>query len=169
MWFRQCDNYCRDKLCRAFIENTKRGRSVIIDLPLFGNIQSCLLQNRSKHPNQFLLFRNIIINNLISNAIKFTSKGYIKLSYRFLKANILEIKVEDTGIGISKENHQLIFERFRQVDQEANNNTAGTGLGLAITKSVVNLMGGNISLSSELGRGAVFTVTIPCKTHYLPS
>ena len=110
-----------------------------------------------------------IINNLISNAIKFTSKGYIKLSYRFLKANILEIKVEDTGIGISKENHQLIFERFRQVDQEANNNTAGTGLGLAITKSVVNLMGGNISLSSELGRGAVFTVTIPCKTHYLPS
>lgn len=103
-----------------------------------------------------------IINNLVSNAIKFTNKGSIELSYRLKGKDNILITVKDTGKGIEKKNHQIIFERFRQVDPGPNNNMGGTGLGLAITKSLVHLMGGQISVESNLGRGASFTFNVPC-------
>jgi PAS domain S-box-containing protein len=102
-----------------------------------------------------------IINNLVSNAIKFTNEGHIALGYS-LKGNNIIFTVKDTGKGIEKKNHQIIFERFRQVDPGPNNNIGGTGLGLAITKSLVHLMGGQISVESNLGRGASFTFNVPC-------
>jgi len=70
--------------------------------------------------------------------------------------------VSDTGRGIAPENHQLIFERFKQVKRETGDVTGGTGLGLSITKNLVNLMKGDIRVVSQLNKGAQFIFTIPC-------
>ncbi|GAO27773.1 sensor histidine kinase [Geofilum rubicundum] len=106
-----------------------------------------------------------IINNLVSNAIKFTSSGSIEVSYGIKENKNIVFKVKDTGQGIELKNHHVIFERFRQIDPGPNNNMGGTGLGLAITKSLVHLMGGKISVESALGKGACFTFNVPCKIH----
>jgi PAS domain S-box-containing protein len=104
-----------------------------------------------------------ILTNLINNAIKFTAKGSVHFGYK-LKGKELEFFVSDTGIGISKENHQLIFERFRQVEPHDTNKVSGTGLGLSISKAFVELLGGKIWVKSNIGYGASFYFTIP----YLP-
>jgi len=101
-----------------------------------------------------------VLNNLISNAIKFTEKGNIEVGYT-LKAEFVEFYVKDTGSGISAEFHELVFERFRQVDEHRKNNLGGNGLGLAISKSLVELMGGKIWLQSEVDKGSQFFFTIP--------
>lgn len=104
-----------------------------------------------------------IINNLISNAIKFTSRGHVKLSYTIPDNNTLEIRVTDTGRGISKEDQGVIFERFRQINPDPKINIGGTGLGLAISKSITELLGGTICVDSAPDQGATFRVRIPCK------
>ncbi|MCK5168879.1 MAG: hybrid sensor histidine kinase/response regulator, partial [Bacteroidales bacterium] len=101
-----------------------------------------------------------ILTNLISNALKFTHKGYIEFGY-MLKNNFLEFFVKDTGIGISPENHDIIFERFRQLELSFSRKYGGTGLGLSISKELVNLLGGEIWLNSELNKGSTFYFTIP--------
>jgi signal transduction histidine kinase len=100
-----------------------------------------------------------VLNNLISNAIKFTSRGYIKIGYQ-LKFDHVSFFVEDTGIGVSEENHDEIFERFRQIEQSSAKQYGGTGLGLAICKSLVQLLGGKILIQSEIGKGSRFEFTI---------
>jgi signal transduction histidine kinase len=101
-----------------------------------------------------------ILDNLLSNAIKFTKQGYIKLEVQ--KGNKCYIfRVEDTGIGISKENQELIFKQFRQEDTSIVREYGGAGLGLTISKLLSNLLGGDIKLSSEKGKGSIFTVEIP--------
>lgn len=103
-----------------------------------------------------------IITNLIVNAFKFTNSGYVKLSYQWNDfANRLEFSVEDTGIGIEKENQKLIFDRFRRVDGDYSIKVGGLGLGLAITKAYVEMLDGQISLTSELGKGSKFSFYIP--------
>lgn len=104
-----------------------------------------------------------IINNLISNAIKFTSRGHVILSYTIPDNNTLEIRVTDTGRGISKEDQGVIFERFRQINPDSKINIGGTGLGLAISKSITELLGGTICVDSAPDQGATFRVRIPCK------
>lgn len=104
-----------------------------------------------------------IINNLISNAIKFTSRGHVILSYTIPDNNTLEIRVTDTGRGISKEDQGVIFNRFRQINPDPRINIGGTGLGLAISKSITELLGGTISVVSAPDEGATFIVRIPCK------
>jgi PAS domain S-box-containing protein len=104
-----------------------------------------------------------IINNLISNAIKFTSCGHVILSYTIPDNNTLEIRVTDTGRGISKEDQGVIFERFRQINPDPKINIGGTGLGLAISKSITELLGGTICVDSAPDQGATFRVRIPCK------
>ncbi|MHB8581276.1 MAG: response regulator [Ignavibacteriaceae bacterium] len=101
-----------------------------------------------------------ILNNLINNAIKFTVEGGITADTS-VKDNFVEIKVIDTGIGISKENNQIIFEEFRQISEGLSRNFEGTGLGLNITKKLVDKLGGEISVESELGRGSEFIVKLP--------
>jgi len=101
-----------------------------------------------------------ILTNLLSNAIKFTHEGTIEFGYR-LKNEELEFFVKDSGIGISPELHQKIFERFRQADISIGQKYGGTGLGLAISKSFVELLGGRIWLESELGKGTIFYFTLP--------
>jgi CheY-like chemotaxis protein len=102
--------------------------------------------------------------NLISNAIKFTDKGRVGifLTQRYRRAGRVDliIDVEDTGIGIPKSQHEVIFENFRQQDNQRAKQYGGTGLGLAITKKLVELMGGEISVESEVGKGSVFHIIL---------
>ena len=102
-----------------------------------------------------------ILVNLISNAIKFTETGWVRIDIWEFEANWLEIQVEDTGIGIATEKLQHIFDEFWQVDQSITRKYGGTGLGLAITESLVVLMQGKISVTSKLGQGSIFRVRLP--------
>jgi len=104
-----------------------------------------------------------ILIKLIDNAIKYTQKGRIECGYSIKKENI-EFYIKDTGIGISTEMHNKIFEQFRQVAQKLTSNLGGTGLGLTIAKAYINLLGGKIWLKSELNKGSVFYFTTP----YMP-
>ena len=99
--------------------------------------------------------------NLLSNAIKFTETGTVKVKVRELDEDKIAIAVTDTGIGIAPEDLKKIFQAFRQVDQTFTRKHAGTGLGLAITKSLVKMMGGNIHVTSEVGKGSTFQIEIP--------
>jgi PAS domain S-box-containing protein len=101
-----------------------------------------------------------ILSNLINNAIKFTKNGQIDFGYT-LKDKYIEFFVSDTGIGIPPEYHSRIFDRFFQVDSAVSRQYSGTGLGLSICKGYVELLGGDIKVESELGKGALFLFTIP--------
>ena len=104
-----------------------------------------------------------IMYNLIGNAIKFTEKGYITL-FAEKKDNMLCISVSDTGIGISQDKLETIFNSFEQADGSTQRNYGGTGLGLSVTKQLVELHGGAIHVESEKGKGAIFTFTLPLST-----
>jgi signal transduction histidine kinase len=101
-----------------------------------------------------------ILLNLLSNAVKFTERGEIKISAK-LKGQALEVVVADTGIGIEKEHVQQIFEEFYRGDTVRARKYRGTGLGLAIVEKLVTVLGGEIAVESESGKGSVFTLTIP--------
>jgi signal transduction histidine kinase/CheY-like chemotaxis protein len=109
-----------------------------------------------------------IFLNLLSNAIKFTNKGSVTVTVRELNAldaekTALEMSVKDTGIGISRENHQVIFDSFAQVDASITRKYGGTGLGLTITRALVQMMGGTIRVESEEGKGSEFIVGVALK------
>lgn len=102
-----------------------------------------------------------IIINLAGNAIKFTERGEVRVRLERPAPDQWAIIVSDTGAGIPKEAQGYIFEPFRQVDNRITRENRGSGLGLSITKHLVELMGGQIALDSEVGKGSVFTVTLP--------
>jgi PAS domain S-box-containing protein len=106
-----------------------------------------------------------VILNLMGNAVKFTNQGKIGLSCKFAKESngtgTLEFSVSDTGIGIPKSQHDIVFEAFMQQSGQSNRLYEGTGLGLSITKKLVEKMSGSITLKSKPGKGSVFKVTIP--------
>ena len=101
-----------------------------------------------------------IIDNLLSNAIKFTHKGTIQLQITYSKPHFI-FEVKDTGIGIQEKDINRIFERFQQVKQVKNQGNEGIGIGLSLCKSLVELLGGNISVQSEYGKGSSFQFSIP--------
>jgi PAS domain S-box-containing protein len=101
-----------------------------------------------------------ILTNLVRNAIKFTYEGSIEFGYE-KKGEYLEFFVKDTGIGIPENQHELIFERFRQGSESHNRGYEGSGLGLSISKSYVEMLGGRIWVESEEGTGSTFYFTIP--------
>ena len=107
-----------------------------------------------------------VLNNLISNAFKFTDKGFIRFGYRKSEPKLLEFVVEDTGIGLRADQLEVIFERFRQADMGGDFRRVygGTGLGLTISRSLVQLAGGNMWVESTEGIGSSFYFTIK----YLP-
>ena len=107
-----------------------------------------------------------IINNLPTNAIKYTEQGDIELTAKCINQNDncnLIISVRDTGRGIKAENINKLFTKFERLDVERNTTTEGTGLGLAITKALVEMMGGKINVQSTFGQGSLFVVQIPQK------
>lgn len=104
-----------------------------------------------------------ILRNLLSNAIKFTANGYVHLSVSVEgdAFDVVRLVVKDTGIGIPKEKHNQVFEAFQQADGSTRRKYGGTGLGLSISRELTKLLGGEISLTSEVGQGSEFTVLIP--------
>jgi signal transduction histidine kinase len=107
------------------------------------------------------------IINLVSNAIKFTEQGYVKLTARQTAKDdkpFVEFEITDTGIGIPADKLDILFESFTQADGSTTRKYGGTGLGLAITKQLADLMGGNITVESEAGKGSTFRLVIPANT-----
>lgn len=104
---------------------------------------------------------NSIFTNLIKNAVKFTEEGEISISSE-REENFIRITVQDTGIGIPADQHDKIFDRFVQNDNSLSKKYEGTGIGLSIVKAYVELLGGEISVNSEPGRGSAFSFTLPC-------
>jgi len=102
-----------------------------------------------------------VLFNLLSNALKFTPNGGKIRIDAALRDGVIEISVSDTGIGIAKEQHEAVFDKFYQVGSTTKGVREGTGLGLAISKALVEEHGGGIWLESEPGKGSRFTFTIP--------
>ncbi len=103
-----------------------------------------------------------ILNNLVSNAIKFTDRGDIHVTARLTDdQKSIQVAVQDSGIGIAPEHQKLVFEQFRQVDSGSTRKAGGTGLGLPITQHLVRMHGGEIWLTSTVGAGSTFYFTIP--------
>ncbi|RLD77794.1 MAG: hypothetical protein DRJ10_11340 [Bacteroidetes bacterium] len=102
-----------------------------------------------------------VLTNFLSNAVKFTDKGVIEFGYQLLPNNKILFYTKDTGIGISKEQQDVIFKRFGQVEDTYTRNYKGTGLGLAISQSIINLLGGEIWVDSEQDKGSNFYFKIP--------
>jgi len=109
-----------------------------------------------------------VVTNLLSNAIKFTpEKGFIDIDSRLVGEEngicTIEVKIKDSGIGISPEQQTLLFKAFNQAENDTTRKFGGTGLGLAISKNIVDMMGGRIWIESELGEGATFYFTFKAK------
>ena len=117
-------------------------------------------------PEKIFLFSDMrrikqILINLVSNAVKFTNQGRITVTGTILPDERIEISVADTGIGIKEESMDKLFNPFQQVDMNLTKQFEGTGLGLYLCKSLVNLLGGEISAKSEYKKGSVFTFILP--------
>ena len=147
-------------LCSQFLPKAKEKKIELICKTELSDSDAMIMVDSTK--------LNQIISNLISNAIKFTDSGHIKIHY-ILKKDFLEFSVSDTGIGISKEYHARIFDRFFQVQNTMERLYEGTGLGLAISKAYVELLGGKMWLISEPGIGTNFSFTIPYEKVILKS
>lgn len=108
-----------------------------------------------------------ILLNVLSNALKYTKRGYFSLDIRgeFIDDDsvILTMKIKDTGIGIKPEGLSILFDEFIRLSNWTNNDIEGTGLGLPITRNLLELMGGKIDVESEYGKGSVFTIILPQK------
>src|SRR5690606_2215232 len=116
---------------------------------------------------------NQILKNLLSNAFKFTEKGEVRLSIYEAKQwkpgnpsldaakKVVAFEIKDTGIGISKDKQNIIFEAFQQAEGSTSRKYGGTGLGLSISRGLADLLGGTIELNSEVGVGSTFTLYLP--------
>jgi signal transduction histidine kinase len=103
------------------------------------------------------------VSHLLSNAIKFTEKGGVFIAARTMlrgDEQFLEIAVRDTGVGLSDDEQARLFQKFSQVDESATRKVGGAGLGLAVTRRLARLMGGDVTIESEPGKGATFSLTI---------
>ncbi|MES2531656.1 MAG: ATP-binding protein [Pseudomonadota bacterium] len=102
-----------------------------------------------------------ILRNFISNALKFTPSGEVRVSATRLGENAVKFAVADTGIGIAPEHHAAVFDDYAQVDSPVQKRLRGTGLGLSLSRQLAQLLGGQVALESELGKGSVFSVVVP--------
>jgi len=137
---------------------------IFIDINNKKNIDSVNIIFEKRDDNDlivsdFLRLKQVLYN-LISNAIKFTENGHIRIGTR-LKDNIITFFVEDSGIGIPENKLKIIFDKFVQVDASSKKEHQGTGLGLSIAKSIVDILGGNIWVDSTQKEGSTFFFTLP--------
>ena len=135
--------------------NTSRNKDKIcLDLKLPSNIRDLELYTDRMRLNQ-------ILSNLLDNALKFTDSGTIEFGIEKREIDLLYFYVKDTGIGIRQENKEIIFNRFRQVEDSFTRRFGGVGLGLSICKNLVELMGGKIWVDSLPDKGSIFRFTHP--------
>ncbi len=112
-----------------------------------------------------------ILRNFISNALKFTPVGEVRVSARLMDADHVEFAVSDTGIGISAEHLPTLFADFVQIDVRLQRRLRGTGLGLSLSRKFAELLGGRVAVESELGKGSRFSVVLPLRfdaAHHAP-
>lgn len=102
-----------------------------------------------------------ILRNFIANALKFTSRGEIRVSARRQDDHTVRFSVLDTGIGIEQKYHAAVFDDYSQVDSPVQKRLRGTGLGLSLCKQLAGILGGHVELESELGKGSSFSVILP--------
>ncbi len=143
-----------DELLSIF-ESKAHSKSLRLDIDVDEHVQETLMLDEIR-------LRQVLFN-LLSNALKFTHKGYIRVSFKTIHSDAhpdLVITVEDSGIGIAKEQQKDIFSAFIQHKGQKNREYGGTGLGLTIVTKLLELMNGEIRLSSEPDRGSTFTVTL---------
>src|SRR5207253_7601508 len=135
-------------MCRPFAEkkNIELKEQIASEIPLLRQDPGKLQQ---------------ILSNLLSNAIKFTPEGGRVLLRADADMQQVILTVSDTGVGIAPEEQELVFEKFRQSGNPLTREHAGTGLGLSIVRELAKLLGGEVTLQSELGRGSKFTVRLP--------
>ena len=145
------------KEVQGLLAVTAKAKNIDLYVEINGNAKLKLLGD-SKRLKQIFL-------NLLNNAIKFTKKGHVSFEIKTIEQKdnrvTLEIKIEDTGIGIEQTDIDQIFESFQQAKTNANRLHEGTGLGLAIVKQLVKAMEGNIEVKSEVNTGTTFTLTLP--------
>jgi signal transduction histidine kinase len=104
-----------------------------------------------------------VLLNLVGNSVKYTHHGEIRVELREPAERLALIRVRDSGIGIAEQHRQQIFEPFWQIDPDQRSRDGGTGLGLSVVRRLVRLLGGDVSVESELGKGSTFTVTLPSR------
>jgi len=104
-----------------------------------------------------------VLMNFMSNAVKFTDQGSVRITARIPGDDNLEVRVIDTGVGIKKEDMDKLFQPFQQIDVSLTKKHEGTGLGLHLSKKLADLLGGDVSAKSEYGRGSEFAFTIPLR------
>ncbi|MFP4697962.1 MAG: sensor histidine kinase [Eubacteriales bacterium] len=102
-----------------------------------------------------------VIKNIISNAVKYSPDGAEIIIQVFKEDNYINVAIKDTGMGISKDDADRIFDRFYRVDKARSREMGGTGLGLAIAKEIMEYHGGSITVESELGKGTCFYLKFP--------
>jgi len=102
-----------------------------------------------------------ILQNLLSNAVKFTEEGAVRLTVSCEQGDVLVTEIKDDGMGMSKATVNALFQRFQQADATTASRFGGTGLGLAISRDLARLMGGDVTVASELGRGSTFLLKLP--------
>jgi len=108
-----------------------------------------------------------ILSNLIVNALKFTNEGFIEFGFTIIGENQIIFYVKDTGVGIPEDKKKLIFDRFGQVEHHLSQNKKGTGLGLSISKKLSELLGGDLTVESEVDTGSIFYLTLPMVRDYV--
>lgn len=138
------------------LEANAKGLS-LVSIPTLNEVESIIITDKAKLHG--------ILSNLIKNAIKFSPKGSVTFGY-YLKNRFIEFFIKDTGVGIPKNRQQAVFNRFEQADVGTgySRKFEGSGLGLAIAKAYVEMLGGKIGLTSEVGKGTTFYFTIPYNT-----
>ena len=144
----------------SIVRSSAECKGVALTISLDEAVPAYLLGDQSR-------LRQVLLN-LLNNAIKFTARGSVSLGVGIVTRDTetvrLRFTVQDTGIGIPTTKHHLLFERFSQVDGSIQREFGGTGLGLAISKRLVSLMGGEIGVESETGRGSTFWFEVPLTT-----
>ncbi len=148
------------ELIRTMVENMGQ---VIKEKPI--EVEAKLPPHLPPIESDPVRIRQILIN-LLSNAIKFTHQGKITIEAKtFPERGGIEVSVQDTGIGIRPEDVERIFDKFRQADGQSTREYGGVGLGLAVVKDLLHLLGGEIRVESQVGRGSTFTIFLPVRPH----
>ena len=145
------EDICQTSL--AMVQEKAKSKGLAMIFELAEDVDFCFADK--------LRLKQILVN-LLTNAVKFTESGSVTLKVTS-NQNMLFFAVIDTGIGISEEDRQKLFQPFQQINNSSNRRYKGTGLGLALSKKLAQLHGGDIVLSSEVGRGSCFCVSIPLR------